>query len=166
MSDFYGTLIDADAYHLARGNTGWAGTDDAKNAALLRGSEYIDTSFRSDFGGYKTGERAQLREWPRSWATDDQGNALDPDVVPDEVPNATYEAALRELVSPNSLQPDYNPAGQQKSVKVDVIAIEYTAPHGVQSVMPIITVIRGILAPILTGTGSINSGIAGRAVRT
>jgi hypothetical protein len=164
MADFYGTLIAADAYHLARGNTTWTGADEAKNTALLRGSEYIDQAYRSDFPGYKTELRSQLREWPRAWAVDIDGNALDPEVVPNEVLNATYEAALRELVSPNSLQPDYNPAGQQKSVKVDVIAIEYSAPHGAQSVLPVISVISGILAPVLTGSTS--SGIAGRAVRT
>ena len=164
MADFYGTLIAADAYHLARGNTTWTGTDELKNAALLRGTEYIDQAYRSDFPGNKTGQRDQLREWPRVDAVDINGNYIPTDEVPDEVPDATYEAALRELVSPNSLQPDYNPAGQRKSVKVDVIAIEYSAPHGVQSGMPVITVIRGILAPILTGSSS--SGIAGRAVRT
>jgi hypothetical protein len=164
MADFYGTLAAADAYHLARGNTTWTGTDDLKNAALLRGSEYIDQAYRSSFAGFKTGERAQLREWPRSDAYDIEGYYLDPDVVPDEVLNASYEAALRELVSPNSLMPDYDPAGQQRSVKVDVIAIEYTAPHGAQSVMPVITVINGILAPVLTG--SVTSSISGRAART
>lgn len=164
MADFYGTLVAADAYHLARGNTTWTGADEVKNIALLRGSEYIDQSFRSSFPGYKTDLRAQLREWPRVSASDIEGNFLDPDVVPDEVFDATYEASLRELVSPGSLRPDYNPSAQQKRVKVDVIDIENTAPHGVASVIPIITVIRGILAPILTGSS--DSEIAGRAVRT
>lgn len=164
MADFYSAIASADTYHTARGNTTWTGTDELKNAAMLRGSEYIDGAYRSGFPGYKTGERDQLREWPRSDAYDIEGNYLDPDVVPNEVFNATYEAALRELVSPNSLLPDYNPAGQQKRVKVDVIEIEYTAPHGAQSVLPIITIIQGILAPVLTG--SVDSGIAGRAVRT
>ena len=164
MADFYGTVVGADAYHLARGNTTWTGDNTAKEVALLRGSEYVDTTFRSDFPGEKTGERAQVREWPRSWADDADGNALDPDEIPIEVENATYEAALRELTSPGALQPDYNPAGQQKSVQVDVIKIEYAAPYGADSVLPIITVIRGILAPLLSGSTS--SSIAGRAART
>jgi len=164
MADFYGTLAGADAYHLARGNTTWTGSDQLKNEALLRGTEYIDHAYRSDFPGNKTGLRDQLREWPRTDAADVNGNYIPTDEVPDEVPDATYEAALRELVSPNSLQPDYTPSGQRKSVQVDVIKIEYTAPHGAQSVQPVVTVIRGILAPILTGSSS--STIAGRAVRT
>ena len=93
MADFYGTLIAADAYHLARGNTTWTGTDELKNAAMLRGTEYIDQAYRSDFPGEKTGQRAQLREWPRVDAVDINGNYIPTDEVPDEVPDATYEAA-------------------------------------------------------------------------
>lgn len=163
MADFYGTQIAADAYHLARGHATWTGDSDDKDAALLRGSEYIDQAYRSSFPGFKTGLRAQLRDWPRSDAYDIEGNYLAADVVPDEVFNASYEAALRELITPDSLLPDYNPGGQKKSVKVDVIAIEYTAPHGAASSLPVINIIRGILAPILTGSN--NSGIAGRAER-
>jgi len=164
MSDFYGTLAAADAYHLARGNSTWTGTDGVKNIALLRGSEYIDQAFRSAFPGLKTEQRDQLREWPRSDAYDIEGNYLPSDEVPDEVPIATYEAALRELVDPGSLLPDYDPGGQQKRVKVDVIEIEYSAPHGAASSLPVVNAIRGILAPVLTG--AVGSGIAGRAVRT
>ena len=164
MSDFYSTVAAADTYHTAHGNATWTGTDDLKNAAMLRGSEYIDQSFRSSFPGFKTELRDQLREWPRSDAADIEGNYLDNETVPIEVFNATYEAALRELVSPGSLLPDYAPGGQKKRVKVDVIDIEYTAPHGASSVLPVITIIRGILAPILTGSDS--TSIAGRAVRT
>ena len=164
MSDFYGTLAAADTYHSDRGNTTWTGTDEAKNIALLRGSEYIDQAFRSSFPGYKTLLRDQLREWPRAWAADIAGNALDSTVVPVEAEQASYEAALRELATPGSLLPDYTPGTQQKRVKVDVIEVEYSAPHGAASVLPIIAIIRGILAPILTG--SVNSGVAGRAVRT
>lgn len=164
MPDFYGTLAAADTYHSARGNTTWTGDDAAKNIALLRGSEYIDQAFRSAFPGYKAGSRDQLREWPRLNAADIEGIPLDYETVPDEVMWASYEASLRELVSPGSLLPDYDPGGQQKRVKVDVIEVEFSAPHGVSSVLPIITIIRGILAPILTG--SVSSGIAGRAVRT
>jgi len=163
MSDFYGNVTDADTYHSARGNTTWTGTDGVKWIALLRGSEYIDQAFRSGFPGYKTELRDQLREWPRTGAVDIEGVSISTTEVPDEVINATYEAALRELVSPGSLLPDYSPGGQQRRVKVDVIEVEYSAPHGAASVLPVINTIRGILATILTGSTS--SAIAGKTVR-
>lgn len=164
MADFYGTLADANTYHAERGNTGWTGTDADLNIALLRGSEYIDQAYRGQFPGEKTGLRGQIREWPRNSAHDTAGNYIGPTEVPVEAEYASYEAALRELTVPGSLQPDYDPAGQQKSVKVDVIAIEYSAAHGAQSVIPIINVINGIIAPILTGSG-VSSGLAGRSER-
>jgi hypothetical protein len=163
MTDYYGTLAAADTYHAARGNSTWTGTNAAKEIALLRGSEYIDQAYRSGFPGYKTELRDQLREWPRAWAVDTDGVSIGSTVVPDEVINASYEAALRELVDAGSLLPDYTPGGQEKRVKVDAFEVEYTAPHGAASVLPVISIIRGILTPILTG--SVNSNIAGRAVR-
>jgi hypothetical protein len=164
MADFYSTIIAAGVYHTDRGNTTWTGADELLNAAMLRGSEYIDQAYRSAFPGFKTLLREQLREWPRSDATDVEGNWLDASEVPIEVMNATYEAALRELVSPGSLLPDYTPVGLQKKVKVDVIEVEYLLPNGAQASLPVIPIINGILEPILTGTTA--SGIAGRAVRT
>lgn len=163
MSDFYSTIDAADTYHSARGNDTWTGSEEVKGVAMLRGSEYIDQAFRSAFPGFKTELRDQLREWPRSDAVDIEGNYLDSEMVPNEVYNATYEAALHELVDSGSLLPDYVPGEQLKRVKVDVIEVEFTAPHGAISVLPIIAIIRGILEPILTG--SISSGIAGKAVR-
>lgn len=163
MSTIYGTLSGANDYHSERGNTTWTGDDADKNIALLRGSEYIDAAYRSSFPGYPTDGRAQEREWPRSWAADIDGYDIPSDEVPVEVEQATYEAALRELVSPGSLMPDYDPASQNKREKVDVIEIEKSAPHGPSSVTPFINIIRGILAPVLTG--SVNSTISGQTAR-
>ena len=164
MGDYYGTITGADTYHEARGHTTWTGTETAKKAAMLRGSEYIDQAFRASFPGYPTELRDQLREWPRAWAVDIEGSSIGSTTVPNEVIYASYEAGLRELVSAGSLLPDYTPTDQKKRVKVDVIEVEYNAAHGVQSVLPVISVIRGILAPVLTG--SVNSTIGGKAVRT
>lgn len=159
----YGTLAAADAYHADRGNSTWTGTDEAKNIALLRGSEYVDQNFRSSFPGFKAGLREQVREWPRTFAHDIEGLTIPSDQVPVEVENATYEAALRELVTPGSLFPDFTPGQQQKRVKVGPIEVENTGPLGVRSVKPILTIVQGILQPILTGRA--NSSLAGRTAR-
>lgn len=91
---FYGTVVDADAYHLARGNAVWATKDQtAKEAALTTASDYVD-SFRNRFSGSKTGGRAQEREWPRTKAYDKSGEEIAPDEIPIEAQQATYEGAL------------------------------------------------------------------------
>ena len=162
----YGTVAGADAYHSARGNTAWDGDQDEKEIALLRGSEYIDHNFRSSFPGWKAQLRAQEREWPRSWAFDIEGNTIPIDEVPTEVERATYEAAIRELANPGILFPDLSAPGRQiKSASVDgAVSVEYVGPMGIKSVTPIISIIRGILAPILTGDGG--SSLSGRSARS
>lgn len=160
---FYGSVAAADAYHLARGNTGWSGTDAEKEAALLRGSEYIDQQYRSRFPGWPTDQRDQVLEWPRNWAFDIYENDIPSNEVPREVEQASYEAALRELTDPGSLQPDWNPGSQNRRVKVDVIEVESSAVYGPQSVLPVVNIIRGIIAPVLTGPAM--SSIGGRTAR-
>lgn len=160
----YGTLSGANAYHTARGNAAWNGTDEQKTIALLRGSEYVDFNFRDRFPGYKTGLRDQEREWPRSWAFDIENNSIPADEVPDEVVRATYEAALRELVSPGSLMPDVTLGKQIKAARVEgAVSVEYVGAVGLAGLRPLVSVVSAILAPILTAVGG--SSIAGRSER-
>ena len=156
MADYYGTEAGADDYHDARGNTAWAaGSSPDKLAALTRASQYIDGRGQCDglslFPGTKTGGRAQVLVWPRTGAVDWSGAAILPDEVPVEVQFATYEAALRELAAPGSLNPDYVPAQQVKREKVDVLETEYVgAAEGVNPVRPVVSVVMDMLAPVMT----------------
>lgn len=161
MADHYGTVPEADAYHLARGNTEWAGTEAEKLAALVRASQYVDglagqTSSAGcvyQWPGVKTGGREQRLAWPRQGATDSDGFPLDKEEVPAEVEDATYEAALRELVSPGSLLPDYDPLQSSiiKREKVDVLETEYAVPtlNDPNALRPIFGQVLAILAPVL-----------------
>lgn len=154
MADYYGTIANADEYHTARGNTAWTGTDPAKLAALTRASQYIDAMGQRDglslFPGTKTDGRAQVLAWPRTGATDWSGAAILPDEVPVEVLYSTYEAALRELVTPGSLSPDYVPGAQVKREKVDVLETEYMGTaDGVNPVRPVVSIVMDMLAPVM-----------------
>lgn len=161
MPDFYGTVAAADAYHAARANAAWTGDDLAKQAALLRASVYIDGRYRkllasgvwqSLFPGVKTEGRGQAREWPRTGAEDYEGHAIPSDQVPVEVEQATYEAALRELVEPGSLSPDFVAASTVKRQKVGPIEEEFsvaTGADGAASVRPVISIIDEMIAPVL-----------------
>ncbi|MED7670195.1 hypothetical protein GXB78_23605 [Pseudomonas moraviensis subsp. stanleyae] len=161
MPDFYGTVAAADAYHAARANAAWTGDDVAKQAALLRASVYIDGRYRkllasgvwqSLFPGVKTEGRGQAREWPRTGAEDYEGHAIPSDQVPVEVEQATYEAALRELVEPGSLSPDFVAASTVKRQKVGPIEEEFSVAAGADgaaSVRPVISIIDEMIAPVL-----------------
>ena len=159
MADFYGTVADADAYHLARANTAWTGTTEAKEAALTRASAYIDglgtklptTECVLAFPGKKAGGRAQALQWPRMDAADREGETIPADEVPREVENATYEAALRELLKPGSLNPDYVATMAVKKAKVGPLETEFFGPAegDQQPNKPFVGTISDILAPIM-----------------
>lgn len=158
----YGTLVDAGTYHADRGNVAWAaGSAPDRTAALVRATDYIDGRYRhrlksgrwqSMFPGERTAGRGQANEWPRTGATDYDGNEIASDEVPIEVKHATYEAALRELTVPGSLSPDFVPSGQVIREKVDVVEIGYAAPVPTGNSTPnrpVIPMIDEIIAPVV-----------------
>lgn len=152
---FYGNAADARAYWTARGYTVPvdASDDSDVDAWLLVGSEWIDGTYRSSFGGLKVGQRAQIREWPRYDAYDTDYYPIDAGTVPQEVINATYEAALRQGVSPGSLLVDYTP-GKYSSVSIDgAISVKYDNGLSAASVQTQYMIIDQILYPVLTANG-------------
>lgn len=150
MPSIYGSRADADTYHAARANTAWAAAETAaRDAALLRASVWLDGTYRALYPGTKAGGRSQVRDWPRTDATDLAGEEIADDEVPTEIEEATYEAALRELVSPNSLSPDFTIAQQSKREKVGSIEVEYRDALFADAYLPIVTVVDGILSTLI-----------------
>lgn len=160
MADYYGNLVDAEAYMLARGYA-WTGTDALKEAALLRGSQYIDgmngmpvngrAGCRWIFPGRKA-VQTQVRQWPRTGAVyRDDGGPVDPDTVPAEVVSASYEAAWRELASPGSLSPDFVASSLVKREKVGPLETEYAVSNesGNSAISPVVSVINSLLYSLL-----------------
>ncbi|OEZ02315.1 MULTISPECIES: DnaT-like ssDNA-binding protein [Stenotrophomonas] len=162
----YGTIEGADSYHQARGKAAWeAGSEDARTGALVRATDYIDGRYRvllasgrwsSMFPGVRTAGRGQPNEWPRTGAVDYDGDPIQPDVIPDEVERATYEAALRELVAPGSLSPDYVATETVTREKVGPIEVSYADASVAGQVpnRPVISAIDEILAPLLRAPAS------------
>lgn len=151
MPDYYGTLAGALAHHTARGNAAWgaAATDALREGALLRASDWLDGTFRTRFPGWKKDGRNQLREWPRSDVVDREGWGVSADVVPREIERATYEAALRELVTPGSLSPDFVASQQIVSETVGPISTTYRANVDQNDVRPVLHTVEDILSPLL-----------------
>lgn len=169
----YGTLTDANAYHAERGNAAWAAaTDPAKGAALQRATDYIDGRYRrqtatgcwvSMFPGKRTSGRAQDLEWPRTGASDSEGNPIPDDQVPVEVEHATYEAALLELTSPGSLSPTFDASQQVIRQKVGPIEREFaeakTDSNGMPPNRPVIPVIDDLLASLICERAPFGVGV-------
>ncbi len=120
----YATAASCLAYALARGKTF---TDDATGeAALIRATAWLDAAYLPRWRGYRTHSRAQGLAWPRTGASDIEGNSIASDAIPSEVINACCEAAIAELATPNALSPSFVPAKGIKSASVDgAVAVTY-----------------------------------------
>ena len=135
-------------------------TDAQIEQALRRGAQYLDNKFRYRFLGIRTDGREQAMEWPRQYVTltplrPDVGDwlpvnqTIPSDEVPIEIINASYEATTRELVTPGSLTPDYTSSEQVVSETVGPLSVTYASRSGSQAVLPVVTAIDRIVAPIL-----------------
>lgn len=122
----YGSNAACAAYHLARGNAVWgAATSEVQDQARQRGSDYVDRAYRNRLPGVRTGGAAQLEEWPRTGASYRTGEAIDPASVPIQVEYAAYEAALREMVKPGSLLPDFSEDNRITEKTAGSVTIRY-----------------------------------------
>lgn len=159
MANFYGTVDGFFAYCTSLGyavSSYSPSPSEVVEAALMRGSAYIDGKYRSRFPGKRTSGRSQPREWPRIDAIDASGETIADDETPVEIQYATYEAAFRELTTPGSLMPDYVATERVQSERVGDLSVTYansTIMRASDS-WPVIGVIDGILGPLLVSTTS------------
>lgn len=131
FSDPAVTVEEADEYASARGWSDWAG--EGKEPALLRAQTYIAATYNG--------------RWAMEWTNDE---------APAAVRYAIIEAARRELRSPGSLSPDYDPAGlirrQSKAVGPLKTDVEFAVPLDAASARPVIGIIDNLLAGLLVTT--------------
>jgi hypothetical protein len=130
-----------DAYAAARGVT--LATGD-KTAALVRASMALDALYALRFPGEKT-DYTQDRQWPRTGATWPDGTPISG--TPDQILQATSELAIQELISPGSMTPIVTPGKVKKRARVEgAVDVTYAVDSDVvESQMPVLTVVEGIL---------------------
>lgn len=159
------SYADVAAFKTYAGNMGYDiadKTDPEIEQALRRGTRWIDATYGARFVGSPT-DSAQALEWPRIGATW-RGSGLPNDVIPSQVKNAASEAAWRELTAPGSLSPDYVAAERVVREKVGELEVQYSDKvTGIADVLPVVSVIDGILAGLLVAKGSVLFGSAARA---
>lgn len=153
----YGTAEGCATYHEERGNAAWAAAsdspDDAREAARLKASDYID-GFRARFPGSRTDGRSQDREWPRINAFDRSGEEIADDEVPVEILHATYEAALL-VIQGVSLTPVLERGGavKRKRVTAGPVETETEFMDSAQATSRFVAIER-ILSGLLSDAGS------------
>jgi hypothetical protein len=90
-AESYVSVADADAYHVARSQTGWAGTNAAKEALLRRATELLDASYA--WRGTIATEAQGLR-FPREGILDRDKREIAANEVPTAIVRACCELAL------------------------------------------------------------------------
>lgn len=128
---YYGTIEAAGAYHAtSAGGAAWlAGTESAKEAALIRASRALDGQYGRRYPGHKAGGRTQSLGWPRINAYDHCAQeAIPSDEVPVEVEEAAYALALVELQTPGASTPTLTVGAINKRERIDVIERERFGP--------------------------------------
>jgi hypothetical protein len=159
---YYGTVSGFRTYHTARGVSTDAYSDSEVEIRLLIASEWLDGRFGSRYTGLKKGNRDQIRDWPRTMGIDKDGWWIPDTLIPTEVENATYEAALEELEAPGALNKNFT-ASQYSQVSVTgALHVQYLQNRGVSDVQTRFTAVEQALAPVLTGLGG---GLSGEGVR-
>lgn len=127
-ADSYISVVDATAYHAARGGgDAWDAVED-QEAALRKATEYMMQEYRASWAGFRL-TMTQRLDWPRAYVpipdlTQGYGSGmayLAQNVVPEEVRNACAVLALQS--ASGDLAPNLERA--QSKVKVDVLEITY-----------------------------------------
>jgi len=167
MKTIYGTVAEADTYFTERINPTWLAADDpVKEAALLIASDWIDGKFGEQFSGWKTGRRAQDREWPRTGAYDDMGDAFQIDEIPEVVKSATYEVALRQIEAPGSLISDVVLGKNVVQATVQgAVSVTFAGASDVNDLQLMIPIVGMILRPVLTAVQANSSGLSAPSYR-
>lgn len=166
-SNAYCPLSFADSYFDDRQNFVWAvADDDAKKAAIIRASDYIEIRFGAKFIGVKV-DSAQSLSWPRQ--SEAQGYVYPygialyaPDtsfptgIVPQCVQRACAEYALRALSAPLAPDPVMDATGravQSTSDKVGPIESSVTyVPSAVPATFIPYPAADKMLAPVLSAS--------------
>lgn len=149
----YDTDTNADAYFLDRGITTWTGTAADKQAALIRGTDYLERTYAGEWIGVKNTE-AQALAWPRYDAVDLDGYTYENDEIPEPLKRATYEAALLVLTG-TDLEPVQERGNSIKRERVKAGPVESETEYNSGAPTELtISSIDGLVKGLIQGTGS------------
>lgn len=162
----YGDTDDARAFWTARGYTipvSW--TDGQIDAARLVVSEWIDARYVAGFAGEKTGQRDQVREWPRAGSHDIHGWTFENDEFPRELLNAVYLATFYQMTTPGTFTASYTPPKYKRAAVDGAVSVEYMQFNYAYETLAQYPTIDQAIASIIARPGgnvSMLSGAVGR----
>lgn len=140
----YVAVADCAAYAVARGKTFPTSPVNAAEQAIIRATQGLDGKYGASYPGERLNGRAQALGWPRTDAYDMADNLIASNAVPVEIVQATCEAAIRELATPDAMLPDLERS--IRTLKAGSVEIEYGAGATATTTFQIID---GILASLI-----------------
>lgn len=131
-ADSYIDLEDADLYHVNRGNTDWTGTDSERCRALRRATQFLDARYRMRWKGTKA-TSGQALSWPRDSMTDEDGNGIDSDTIPQAIKDTVCEIA-RALPSTQQIAT----AQQIRRVRAGSVEVEFASAKQERQILDLV----------------------------
>ena len=154
-AESYLSVTDWTTRLAALGYTLTSTTEAKGEAALRRGTRYIDGTYAQRWPGQAVNGRDQALDWPRLYVVDSFGFPVASDEVPTEILEAVTEAAYREHEEPNSLVPDVTGGQRVISETVGPISIRYSDKGDpTVAATPVVPLIDQLLYPLLVAGGS------------
>ena len=143
----------ADAYHLDRFNSDWAGSADRKSSAILQATAYLDRVYI--YQGLRT-HTDQVLEWPRVRVLDDDCDELPREDIPSLVEQATAEAALAILCNGDPTKSFVESEARTRRERVGVIEaeFEFDGTEGTTQLPRVHEIILPVIASRRGGGGS------------
>ncbi len=132
----YATLEFVNDYHTERGNTAWTGSDAAKEAAIIRATEFLDYSFA--WKGEIVSDDQGMR-WPRKCVKDRDGREIATDAIPTPILRALAELSILSLAGAligGSAGSTSATTGAISRVKAGSVEVAYEAVQTVSAPTP------------------------------
>lgn len=150
----------ADQYHAERGNADWSATDEVKQQAIVKATDYIETRWGPRFRGTPEFiDTPQALAFPRLYINDRYGVAITG--VPEVLQRATAELALRALgqaLMPDPTRPATGVSGPVTAVRERVGPVESETRYAFGVVTPEMLSIPAadrLLALLTSGRGRV-----------
>lgn len=148
-AESYASAADADAYHTSRGNAGWAGTTDAKESALRRAADYLQSVYHGAWRGWRT-DSGQSLDWPRQLVPIDDApftpSYINMHTIPPEVKRAQMLLALYALTA--DLNPNLTRATKSETVGDIAVVYDDASPEGTRY-----NAVDAMLSKLIHGSG-------------
>lgn len=158
-ADSYVSVADCAAYAAKKGLAFPASPADPAEQALRRATAWIDATYRIRFPGAAT-DVWQSLEWPRAGVVY-RGEAYDETKIPQQIKDATCEAAIREIAKPGILSPDRQRGGAIKEIQAGSVDITFADNAPIETTF---TAIDGLLSGfLLPAKGKTSTAFVARA---